>query len=167
MRCAISAGGVTVSDKTKPGLLQECECANQHLTGDPAMSVSIVEALAVIKRNVANCLKPGAIEQACHAENYQWRQRELGPVQTVHAFITQVLHRNAPCAHTVRLARLNCSAEAYCQARGRLPLSVYQRLLKQTSQAAQRSLSSPLWHGHRTFLVDGSSFSMPDTPELQ
>ncbi len=25
----------------------------------------------------------------------------------------------------------------------------------------------PLWHGHRTFLIDGSSFSMPDTPELQ
>ena len=24
-----------------------------------------------------------------------------------------------------------------------------------------------LWHGHRTFLVDGSSFSMPDTPELR
>jgi IS4 transposase len=23
------------------------------------------------------------------------------------------------------------------------------------------------WHGHRTFLVDGSSVSMPDTPELQ
>lgn len=24
-----------------------------------------------------------------------------------------------------------------------------------------------LWRGHRTFLVDGSAFSMPDTPELQ
>ena len=24
-----------------------------------------------------------------------------------------------------------------------------------------------LWYGHRTFLLDGSSFSMPDTPELQ
>src|SRR5207247_4831493 len=23
------------------------------------------------------------------------------------------------------------------------------------------------WHGHRTFLTDGSSLSMPDTPELQ
>lgn len=24
-----------------------------------------------------------------------------------------------------------------------------------------------LWHGHRTWLVDGSGVSMPDTPELQ
>jgi hypothetical protein len=131
------------------------------------MTVSIVDALATIKRNVANCLSARSIERACQAENHRWRQRELGPVETIHAFITQVLHGNAACAHTVRLAGLNCSAEAYCQARARLPLSVYQRLLKQTSQAAQRSSAVPLWRGHRTFLVDGSSYSMPDTPELQ
>jgi hypothetical protein len=67
----------------------------------------------------------------------------------------------------VRLAGLDCSTEAYCQARARLPLSVYQALLDQTSQAAHRRSSLPLWHGHRTFLIDGSSFSMPDTEELQ
>ena len=131
------------------------------------MNVSIVDAVATIKRSVANCLTETAVEQACHAEKYSWRQRELGPVETVHAFIIQVLHGNTACTHTVRLAGLNCSAEAYCQARARLPLAVYERLLKQTSQAARRGSSLPLWQGHRTFLVDGSSFSMPDTPELQ
>jgi len=131
------------------------------------MAVNIVDAVATIKRNVANCLTEKSIQQACHAENYQWRQRELGPVATIHAFLVQVLHGNTACTHTTRLAGLNCSAEAYCQARARLPLSVYERLLRQTSQAAQRSASLALWHGHRTFLVDGSSFSMPDTPDLQ
>lgn len=131
------------------------------------MVLNIVDAVANIKRNVAQCLAPEAIVKACHAENYQWRERELGPVRTVHAFLIQVLHGNTACAHTVRLAGLQCSAEAYCQARARLPLAVYERLLKQTSQAARRWSSSPLWHGHRTFLVDGSSFSMPDTPALQ
>lgn len=131
------------------------------------MTVSIVDAVAAIKRDVAKCLAAPAIERACHAEKYQWRQRELGPVATIHAFLIQVLHGNAACSHTVRLAGLNCSAEAYCQARARLPLAVYERLLEQTSQAAQRSVALPLWHGHRTFLVDGSSFSMSDTPELQ
>jgi hypothetical protein len=131
------------------------------------MTLNIVDAVNAIKRNVANCLTAKAIEQACHAERHQWRRRELGPARTVHAFIIQVLHGNTACTHTVRLAGLNCSAEAYCQARARLPLSVYERLLTQTSQAAQRSSSLPLWHGHRTFLVDGSSFSMSDTPELQ
>ena len=131
------------------------------------MTLNIVEAVAVIKRSVANCLTAEAIEQACRAEKHQWRQRELGPDRTVHAFITQVLHGNTACAHTVRLAGLNCSAEAYCQARARLPLSVYERLLQQTSQAARRNSWLPLWYGHRTFLVDGSTFSMPDKPELQ
>lgn len=131
------------------------------------MTLHIVDAVATIKRDVARCLTPDSIEQACHMVKYSWRKRELGPVETIHAFIIQVLHGNTACTHTVRLADLRCSAEAYCQARARLPLSVYERLLQQTSQAARRSLSLPLWHGHRTFLVDGSSFSMSDTPELQ
>lgn len=131
------------------------------------MTVSIVDAVATIKRNVANCLTAQSIEQACRAEDYRWRQRELGPVETIHAFIIQVLNGNTACSHTVRLAGLNCSAEAYCQARARLPLAVYERLLEQTRQAAERKSSPPLWHGHRTFLVDGSTFSMPDTEALQ
>jgi hypothetical protein len=116
---------------------------------------------------VADCLTSASIEQACRAENHRWRQRDLGPAKTIQAFVLQVLHGNTACTHTIRLANLDCSAEAYCQSRARLPLSVYQRLLDQTSQAARRSCRLPLWHGHRTFLVDGSSFSMPDTPELQ
>ena len=131
------------------------------------MAVHIVDAVATIKQNVANCLTPTAIEQACQAANHQWRQRELGPVETIHAFIIQVLHGNTACSQTVRLAGLNCSAEAFCQARARLPLAVYERLREQTSRTALRSASRPLWRGHRTFLVDGSSFSMPDTKELQ
>ena len=61
------------------------------------MTVSIVEAVATIKQNVANCLTATAIEQACQAANHQWRQRELGPVETIHAFMVQVLHGNADC----------------------------------------------------------------------
>ncbi len=70
-------------------------------------------------------------------------------------------------AHAIRLAGLSCSAEAYCQARTRLPLAVLERLLQQTSRAARLTCCLPTWHGHRTFLVDGSTFSMPDTPLLQ
>ena len=131
------------------------------------MTLSIVDAVATIKRNVAEGLTTESIHRVCREENYRWRERELGPAKTVHAFLLQVLHGNTACSHTVRLASLDCTTEAYCQARARLPLSVYQRLLEQTSQAARRCCSVPLWHGHRTFLIDGSSFSMPDTPELQ
>jgi hypothetical protein len=131
------------------------------------VALNIIDAVAAIKRNVAHCLTTQCIEQACRAEKHRWRKRELGPARTIHAFLLQVLHGNAACSHAVRLAGLSCSTEAYCQARARVPLSVYGRLLKQVSQAARRSSSLPLWHGRRTFLVDGSSFSMPDAPQLQ
>jgi hypothetical protein len=131
------------------------------------MALSIVDAVATIKRNVAACLSAESIHRACRRVNYHWRERDLGPTRTLHAFLLQVLHGNTACSHAVRLAGLNCTAEAYCQARSRIPLEVYQRLLEETRLAADRSCSLPLWHGHRTFLIDGSSFSMPDTPELQ
>ena len=44
---------------------------------------------------------------------------------------------------------------------------MYQRILEQTSRAARQSLREPLWRGHRTFYVDGTGFSMPDTKELR
>lgn len=131
------------------------------------MAPSIVAAVATIKRSVADCLTAESIHQACREVGYTWRDRELGPVPTIWAFLLQVLHGNTACAHVVRLARLSCSAAAYCAARARLPLAVYERLLEQTSQAARRSFREPSWHGHRTFYVDGSGFSMPDTDELR
>jgi hypothetical protein len=142
---------------------------NDHLflRKDPLVILNLLQALATIKKTVAERVTDAAIETACRAENYTWRRRQLGPAKTVQAFIVQVLHGNTACSHTVRLANLDCSPTAYCQARAQLPLAVYQRLLADTSRMAQRRCRTPLWRGHRTFLVDGSSFSMPDTPELQ
>jgi hypothetical protein len=131
------------------------------------MAPSIVDAVATIKRSVAECLTAESIHQACRQVGHTWRERELGPAQMIWAFLLQVLHGNTACTHVVRLARLSCSAAAYCSARARLPLAVYQRILQQTSQAAQQSLGEPLWRGHRTFYVDGTGFSMPDTKELR
>jgi len=131
------------------------------------MSASIVHAVARIKRNVAQCLTEASIVEACREVGHIWRDRTLGPVQTVWAFLLQVLHGNAACVHVVRLAELTCTAAAYCEARMRLPLAVLQKILEQTVLAARRTCSVPLWHGHRTFYLDGSSFSMPDTPVLQ
>ena len=131
------------------------------------MSASIVQAVARIKRNVAQFLTASAIVQACRDVEYRWRQRELGPAETVWAFMLQVLHGNTACVHVIRLAQLSCSGAAYCEARARLPLAVLRRVLVQTCQAARSGHHEPRWHGHRTFIADGTSFSMPDTDELQ
>ena len=131
------------------------------------MACSLVEAIGRIKRNVAECLSAESIAAACRESGHAWRERELNPSKVVQAFLTQVLHGNTACEHVVRLARLSCSATAYCRARGRLPLDVFERLLENTTCAARRWCRLPRWRGHRTFWVDGSAVSMADTPALQ
>ena len=123
------------------------------------MALSIVEAIGRIKAGVAKCLTAESIERVCHDCGHRWRQREVGPVQTVWTFLTQILHGNTACAHAVRLAALSCSTEAYCQARSRLPLAIYERLLEQTSRAATAcadlrpsgTATAPCWWTARRF----------------
>ena len=52
--------------------------------------------------------------------------------------------------------------------RSRLPLPVFQEVLKSLVGALSPDIDiTGQWLGHRTFLLDGSSLSMPDTAELQ
>ena len=63
---------------------------------------------------------------------------------------------------------VDCTGEAYGQARARLPLAVLQRLLEGVvARLRDADDSAGRWRGHRTLLIDGSTASMPDTPPLQ
>ena len=117
----------------------------------------------------AMLLQPEAILTVCGELGYTaWRDRVLTPVTTMQLFLLQILHGNTACSHLPHLSGLRFSAAAYCQARARLPLRLFALLLERFSSAVQRSaLDEGRWHGHRTFLVDGSGCSMPDTPALQ
>ena len=87
---------------------------------------------------------------------------------TVQWFLFQILHGNTACRHLPHLSGCSFSASAYCQARAKLPRRVLEHLLERLGQAAQPTISAEgRWHGHRTFFVDGSGCSMPDTPGLQ
>ena len=68
-------------------------------------------------------------------------------------------------SHLPHLSGVRFRAAASCQARARLPLRFFDLLLERFGSAAQRpALDEGRWHGHRTFLVDGSGCSIPDTP---
>ena len=133
------------------------------------MARSILAAVQQIKADVAQFLSPQLIREVCEAAGHVWRERILDPVTTVHLFVLQILHGNTACPHVPRLGAVACTGEAYCQARQRLPLRVLGYLLRALSHCLGGStmLEDGRWHGHRTFLVDGSSASMPDTPALQ
>jgi hypothetical protein len=113
--------------------------------------------------------QPEAILAVCHEiGDTAWRDRVLTPVTTVQVFLLQILHGNTACRHLPQLSGLRCSAAASCQARARLPLRFFALLLERFGSAVPPCLSSEgRGHGHRTFAVDGSGCSMPDTPALQ
>jgi len=117
----------------------------------------------------ATLLQPEAILAACNAVgDTTWRHRVRTPVTTMQLFLLQMLHGNTACSHLPHLSGLRFSAAAYGQARAKLPLRLFALLLERFSRAVRRSaLDDGRWHGHRTFFVDGSGCSMPDTPALK
>jgi hypothetical protein len=117
----------------------------------------------------ATLLQPDAILTMCSEIEYTgWRDRVLTPVTTIQLFLLQILHGNTACSHLPHLSGLRFTAAAYCQARARLPIRFFDLLLERFSHAVQRcAVDDGRWHGHRTFLADGSGCSMPDTPALQ
>jgi hypothetical protein len=114
----------------------------------------------------AALLQPDAILTVCRDIGYTaWRDRVLTPVTTVQLFLLQILHGHTDCSHLPHLSGLRCRAAASCQARARLPRRFVALLWERFGSAVQRSaVDDGRWHGHRTFLVDGSGCSMPATP---
>ena len=128
------------------------------------------------------------IVAAAIGANYSWRDRVWNPVRTVWTFLIQVLHPDAPCREAVAAvlaqeaaterpngqarptqgSRASPDPSAYCQARGRLPLGVFKAAFNQVGHRLQEKVQdSYRWYGRRIWMADGSTVSMPDTPELQ
>jgi hypothetical protein len=113
--------------------------------------------------------QPEAISAACEAVGHtMWRDRLPHPVITVQWFLVQILHGHTACRHLPHLAGFYFSASAYGQARAKLPVRGLEHLLERLGQSVHSTVSEEgRWHGQRTFFVDGSGGSMPDTPVLQ
>jgi hypothetical protein len=130
--------------------------------------VSIRRVLAQIKDDWTAQLSEAHLTRVCREAGATWRHRTLTPVTTIYVFLLQVLHGNTAMTHLPRLSGKRFTPAAYCQARQRLPLAALRRLLQDTGLPLRVGAhGDTLWRGHRTWLVDGSSCSMPDTPALQ
>lgn len=128
----------------------------------------ITEILAELKKKWTEPLDISLIERLCEENGYSWRERVLGPGETIQLFLNQILHGNTACSHLRYLSEFNFSAPSYCEARKRIPLEVFEELLKSIEQELDKeSSSNSLWRGHRVWVGDGSGCSMPDTEELQ
>jgi hypothetical protein len=119
------------------------------------------------------------IEQACRDCGHAWRDRFWTPLLTLWGFLLQVLHADSSCREAVALVLGGqaavgdlpvCSADpsAYGQARRRLPLEVFRDGVRHIGRRLRDEVGSTItWCGRRVWLVDGTSCSMPDTPDLQ
>ena len=123
-----------------------------------------------IKDDPQAVLAPSVAEGVCRELGLEWKNTPLTPPVTLALLTQQVLHGNVSNAELLRLSGLNLTTAAYCTAKGRLPVEAVQQVSRRVGDAAVQAagLQEPYrWKGHRTWHCDGSSFSMPDTPDLQ
>ena len=121
-----------------------------------------------IRQDIALHFEPDSVLSVCRSVGHSWRKTILNPVATLHLFIIQILHGNTAIEHISLLAGRLFTGAAYCVARARLPVAFYLGILSnQVKSLVGDTLQQGLWRGHRTLLIDGSGFSMPDEPELQ
>ena len=114
-----------------------------------------------------DCLAPESIEEICRELDLTWRERMLTPMLTTQLFLLQVLHGNTAITHLPHLAQMRFSPGAFCKARMRLPLALFELLLSRIASCLQHEdYGQLLWYGHRVFLADGTGISMSDQPAL-
>ena len=107
-----------------------------------------------------------------------WQGWIYTPAVTVWVFLSQCCSADHSCRDAVarlgawRIARGQkpCSPDtgAYCTARDKLPEAACHQLLCQTGhECEQQAAKSWFWHGRKVRVVDGTTATMPDTPENQ
>ena len=126
----------------------------------------------------AALLSQDRIQKAFGTARWLWQGWIYTPTVTVWVFLSQCLSADHSCRDAVarliawRVARGQkpCSAEtgAYCTARNDLPEEAIHQLVRDTGkQIEDDSPQSWLWHDRKVRVVDGSTITMPDTPENQ
>jgi hypothetical protein len=118
------------------------------------------------------------VAKAIEAEGIKYRDCLFTPWVTLWVFIAQVLDADRSCRKAVSRVVAYCAVVGlpmpsaltggYCQARKRLSESLLHRLMGEVGLSVQQKATGDnLWCGRHVKIVDGSSVSMPDTPENQ
>ena len=132
--------------------------------------LSMSQALQRIKGTTAAFVDAPLLQVLCRQLQLGGRQRLLTPHTTTQLFLRQILEGNTSVPELRRLAKVSFADSSYCDAPNACPWpSSYGSTGPFSTAAAATPTRIPThrWHGHRVFFLDGSSFSMPDTPDLR
>lgn len=115
---------------------------------------------------------------AKNIENLEYRERIFSPDVTLWMFLSQVLDDDQSLQASVTrgiafflsqgLEAPSPNTAAYSKARTRLPEELLSTLVKESGEQLEKETPDTwLWKGRHVQLLDGSTLSMPDTPENQ
>lgn len=107
------------------------------------------------------------------------RENIYTPTRTLSMFVTQGLNEDRSCSKAVNdliiqqqrqnnRLKISPNTGAYCLARKKIPLALVSQLATKIAELVH--LKTPedwLWKGRRVHLIDGTTLTMPDTPENQ
>ena len=106
------------------------------------------------------------------------RERTFPPTETLSLFLSQAISEDRSCQNVVNqtsvsrlmggLPKCSTSTGGYCRARTRLPVDMIQALTRFTGELIDQKVQDKWrWEGRRVRIVDGTTVTLPDTPENQ
>jgi len=119
-------------------------------------------------------LSDDEINTVCRQLGHVWRDRQLPPGVTVRSLVYRSLHQDksirailADLASAGQNSVFEVTDSAWCQARSRLPEDLLEALIRRSDSRLADMVGRQyfLW-GRPIFLADGTTVSMPDTPDL-
>jgi hypothetical protein len=129
------------------------------------MAQSIVRLTASLKDKALAMLQPAFIVAVAAELNLTWKNTPLALPNLVACFARQILGGNLSMPELARCCGSVFTPEAFCIARGKLPVTLLRELLQRIGELA--GAPQARWKGHRLWHLDGTGISMPDTPQLQ
>lgn len=126
----------------------------------------------------SDVLAASTVQDALRSLGVRFYDSLYNPVTVLRLFLGQVMHANPTLAATVEsflawrlgqgMSPCSTNTGGYAKARQRLPESLLAMLARHTGQEAARSAAAAWrWLGRTVKVFDGSTVSMPDTPENQ
>ena len=123
---------------------------------------------------LSKLLGDNEIETICRELGHHWRERRLPPGVTVRSMVYRGLHPD----HSIKAILADMAAAdpdmeeapsdaSWCEARSRLPQKLLPELVQQSTRRLQNLVAKKhLYRGRPVYHFDGSTVSMPDTPDL-
>jgi hypothetical protein len=122
---------------------------------------TLARTLGHVNAHLTELLPARQIIDAASASHHRWRQRKLGPVQTVLLLIVQILAGNASLAQLRAINEYQTSVSALAMARSRLPITLLEHVL---AWLLSRFMPADR---PRVLRIDCSNTYTQDTPSLR